>query len=228
MAFKFHKGRSQVIDYTPTGAVTGGDAVVVGDNVFFAKSDIAANVLGALDIGGVWTGPKATTAGTGWLKGAKLYYDGATGLLTKTAGALKCVGIAVADAADADATADVFSIPNVGDVRLDGDVSQQAHIADQAAATYAAPTNNSSAVTDSTTGVASATHTLVAPAGADYVKAELEANFATLAAEYNALRTALGSAITQLAALAVDAGAGRTKVNAILASLEAAGVLAAE
>jgi len=58
----------------------------------------------------------------------------------------------------------------------------------QAAATLAAPV-----ITDSTTGTTSATHVVVAPASTDYSAAELKANFATLIAEHNALRTDLAA-----------------------------------
>ena len=86
MAVTFHKGESLAVDYTPNSAVTAGDAIVRGSNVFFAKSDIAASALGAVDICGQWKGPKAAGGSTGWFDGNVLYWDASGAKFTKTAG----------------------------------------------------------------------------------------------------------------------------------------------
>ena len=98
MSVRFYKGESQAIDYTPSGAVTGGDAVVIGSNV---------------DIGGLWLAPKAAGGGTGWSAGDVLYWDASGAKLTATPGSNKKVGLAIGDAADADTEAVVLSVLNV-------------------------------------------------------------------------------------------------------------------
>jgi predicted RecA/RadA family phage recombinase len=113
MSVKFYKGESLAVDYTPLSAVSGGDAVIRGGNVFFAKSDIPALALGALDIGGQWKAPKAAGGGSGWSDGDVLYWDASGARLTATPGLNKKVGIAVGDAADADTEATVLSVLNV-------------------------------------------------------------------------------------------------------------------
>lgn len=88
-----HDGKS--IDYTPGSAVTGGDIVLLGTGataiVGIAKTDIAANVLGAIAIEGVFEMPtaEALTAGT------KVYLTSA-GLVTATVGTNTPLGRCVA------------------------------------------------------------------------------------------------------------------------------------
>jgi len=66
-----HDGKA--IDHTPSSAVSAGDVVVQGDLIGVAKLDIAANVLGALAVDGVFDLPKATGGGTAITAGAKVY-----------------------------------------------------------------------------------------------------------------------------------------------------------
>lgn len=47
-----------VVDYTPTSAVSGGDVVVIGNTPLVASGDIAANTAGTLDAAGVFDVPK--------------------------------------------------------------------------------------------------------------------------------------------------------------------------
>lgn len=51
---------ADTIDYTPSSAVTAGDVVILGDIVGVASGDIAANVLGSLDVEGVFDLPKTS------------------------------------------------------------------------------------------------------------------------------------------------------------------------
>lgn len=95
------------IDYTPASAVASGDVVVIGDIVAVATEPIAANVLGAVDVEGVFTLPKATTSASAITAGAKLYWDASGEVATTTAGSNKTAGYAVAAAAAATATVDV-------------------------------------------------------------------------------------------------------------------------
>lgn len=99
-----HEGRS--IDYTPGTNVSAGDVVVQEDLLGIAKLDIAAGILGALAVDGVFDFPKATGGGSGISAGASVYWDeGATEATTDAAGgANKLIGKVVATAADGDAT----------------------------------------------------------------------------------------------------------------------------
>ena len=74
MSVKFiHRG--DAIDYTPSSDVSAGDVVVQEDLVGVAKLDIAAGLLGALHVSGVFDFPKATGTNTGLAAGAKVYWD---------------------------------------------------------------------------------------------------------------------------------------------------------
>ncbi|MEQ8785126.1 MAG: DUF2190 family protein [Pirellulaceae bacterium] len=99
-----HEG--DAVDYTPGTAVTAGDVVVLSNLVGVAKLDIAANVLGALAVTGVFDFAKASGGGVTFSVGDLVYWDDANHLAVTTdgGGANKRVGNAVADAADADAT----------------------------------------------------------------------------------------------------------------------------
>jgi predicted RecA/RadA family phage recombinase len=92
------------VDYTPTSAVAAGDVVVQGELVGVAKVPIAANVLGALAVVGVFDFPKATGGGTAITAGANCYWDAANTRATTTATGNKLIGKCVRAAADADAT----------------------------------------------------------------------------------------------------------------------------
>lgn len=94
------------VDYTPGAAVAAGDVVVQGDLIGVAKQPIAAGVLGALAVDGVFDFPKATGVGTAIAAGATVYWDaGDTEAKTDSeAGANKLLGKTTAAAADADAT----------------------------------------------------------------------------------------------------------------------------
>ena len=95
------------IDYTPSSAVASGDVVVIGDIVAVATEPIAANALGAVDVEGVFTFPKATTSASAITAGAKLYWDASGEVVTTTPGENKTVGYAIAAADATAATVDV-------------------------------------------------------------------------------------------------------------------------
>lgn len=101
------KSEGQRIDYTPSIAVAAGDVVVIGDIVAVATEPIAANALGAVDVEGVFTFPKATTSASAITAGAKLYWDASGDVATTTAGSNKTAGYAIADAGATAATVDV-------------------------------------------------------------------------------------------------------------------------
>ena len=63
------------IDYTPGADVASGDVVVQGDIVGVAKSEIKANVLGALAVTGVFDFPKASGTGAAIAAGSRVYWD---------------------------------------------------------------------------------------------------------------------------------------------------------
>jgi predicted RecA/RadA family phage recombinase len=94
-----------VIDYTPSAAVSAGDVVVQGDLVGVAKHDIAADDLGGLAVAGVFDFPKATGVDTALAVGTTVYWDESVGVITDTddTGANKAVGKTVAAAGDSDA-----------------------------------------------------------------------------------------------------------------------------
>ena len=68
------------IDHTPSGDVSSGDVIVQGSLIGIAKTDIAANALGALAVAGVFELPcgEAITAG------AQVYWDGSDVTATST------------------------------------------------------------------------------------------------------------------------------------------------
>lgn len=61
-----------VIDYTPVGAVTAGDGVVINGIVGVATNDIAAGALGSLSVEGIKKTPKATGA---WVAGMPVHWN---------------------------------------------------------------------------------------------------------------------------------------------------------
>lgn len=101
------KSEGKIIDYTPGSAVSAGDVVVLGEIVAVATADIAANVLGTLDVEGVFTFPKGVLSTDAITAGAKLYWDASGEVVTTTASTHKVAGYAIAAAAAATATVDV-------------------------------------------------------------------------------------------------------------------------
>ena len=99
-----HDGNA--IDYTPGADVAAGDVVVQGELVGIAKTAIAASVLGALAVSGVFDLPKATGASTAITAGALVYWDAGNSQATTddATGANKLLGKTVAAASDDDTT----------------------------------------------------------------------------------------------------------------------------
>ena len=95
----------------PAGGVISGMAYAIGALFGVAEFTAAAGDQFELDTTGVRTLPKAT--GQAWAEGDVLYFDPAAGNLTKTAGSLKKVGVAVAAAVAADTFGDVKLIPTI-------------------------------------------------------------------------------------------------------------------
>lgn len=92
------------VDYTPATDVDAGAVVVQGDLVGVAVAAIAANVLGALAVSGVFDIAKSTGSSSAITAGSKIYWDAASQVATVTAGDNKYVGKAVAAASDDDET----------------------------------------------------------------------------------------------------------------------------
>jgi len=92
------------VDYTPSSAVAAGDVVVQGDLVGVAKRAIAANVLGALSVEGVFDYPKATGSSSAITAGSKVYWDTVNEVATTTAGSYKLIGKTILAATDDDTT----------------------------------------------------------------------------------------------------------------------------
>lgn len=91
------------VDYTPSANVAAGDVVVQGDLVGVAKKDVAANVLGALAVTGVFDIAKATGTDTDISAGASVYWDATNKVATTTSTGNKLIGKCVKAAATTDA-----------------------------------------------------------------------------------------------------------------------------
>jgi len=95
-----------VLDHTPTSAVTSGDVVVMGDLIGIAERDIPANTLGAVRVKGVVELPKDNTVQID--KGDICYFEVAEDEINKTASGNPFAGVCVEDAATADETVKVL------------------------------------------------------------------------------------------------------------------------
>lgn len=92
----------ETIEYTPVAAVAAGDVVVQGDLIGVAKQPIAANIPGALAVGGVYDFAKL--AALVLAVGTLVYWDDAANVATNVAAGNKLIGKVVRAAAAADAT----------------------------------------------------------------------------------------------------------------------------
>lgn len=95
-------------DHTPSAAVAAGAVVLLGDTVTVAHMPIAANALGAVAVGGVWSIAKAAGAVS---QGVTLYWDAANSVVTTTASTHKVAGKAAVAALSADASVMVLLTP---------------------------------------------------------------------------------------------------------------------
>jgi predicted RecA/RadA family phage recombinase len=97
-------GDYETVDHTPSGAISAGTVVVLGDKAYICHRDIPANELGALaSRGGVYS--MLADGGSGGeviSQGDKLYWDDSSNIATATATGNVPLGWAAADKADVD------------------------------------------------------------------------------------------------------------------------------
>ena len=170
------------IDYTPGSAVAAGDVIVVGNLVAVAKLDIPANTLGALSVVGVYDVEKAEAAV--FAIGDNVYFDNSAKVATDVATGNKYMGRAIAAAAAAAEGVNpkvrlVLNAPGLGPIGTPGTPG--------APGAPGAPGED--AVIEPANAIADAN--LTGAAGADYVKAELDADFGALETKVNAILAAL-------------------------------------
>lgn len=96
----------------PEGGVTSGLPVAIGSLFGVAAFTAAAGALFELVRGGVFSDLPKTSSEI-WAVGDTIYFDPATSKLTKVAGSLKPVGIAVAAAVSAATVGTIVLVPNV-------------------------------------------------------------------------------------------------------------------
>ena len=96
--------RGDVLTVTAPANVASGAGVVIGSLFGVAQRAALSGEQVEIVTKGVFTMPRATGGGTAWAVGDRLYWDATNGVLTKTASSHKLVGVAVAVAADGDAT----------------------------------------------------------------------------------------------------------------------------
>ena len=103
MASYLNKG--DVIEHTPSAAVSAGQPVLVGSSLLtIATQPIAANAAGSVATSGVWDIAKGTGSNTAISAGAIVYWDNANSVVTSSSnGTVRC-GIAVGSAANAAAS----------------------------------------------------------------------------------------------------------------------------
>lgn len=107
-----YKQEGENIDYTPSSAKTAGEVVVQGGMVGVVPSDIPANALGSLSVGGIWELPKGTGAGKDILVGEKVYWNTTLFQAIQLAsGSMPLAGVAIATAGTADAFVSVKLTP---------------------------------------------------------------------------------------------------------------------
>lgn len=94
-----------VLDYTPAGAITNGQVVLIGLRIGVALTAIAAGATGPLQVSGVFTIDKAVVDVIA--VGALLYWDNAASKLTTVPTANTLAGFAVAAAGNGATTVNV-------------------------------------------------------------------------------------------------------------------------
>jgi predicted RecA/RadA family phage recombinase len=110
MATATYLGGGASIDYTPGSAVSAGDVVVQGSLIGVATRAIAANVLGALAVSGLFTMPCAAGGTSPLTVGTKVYWDADNLIVTATAGELKGFGYVTRTAGATDTTVEVLKV----------------------------------------------------------------------------------------------------------------------
>ncbi len=95
----------QMTDYTPEGALSAGDVVVLVSNVGIVHRDIAAGALGALAVdGGIYEFAKVAGSGTAVPKDTLMYWDASGHAPTSTSGSNKILGLMAEASTDAGTT----------------------------------------------------------------------------------------------------------------------------
>lgn len=91
------KAPGDILDYTPSGNLSQGDVVVIGERIFVAAQDILADEKGALHVTGLFKFPKATGGGTDIAQWADVFWDVADGNIQDDAdsGTNKSAGVCV-------------------------------------------------------------------------------------------------------------------------------------
>jgi len=109
MAEAVYLSPGDMIDHTPSAAVSAGEVVVQGDLLGVAPMAIAASAKGAIAVEGVFSVAKTTGTGEAFTAGAKVYFDATNNVAINTdaSGTHKLLGKAVAAAADAATTVTV-------------------------------------------------------------------------------------------------------------------------
>lgn len=74
------------IDYTPSSAVVAGKVVQMGGFIGVTKAPIAASIMGALAIAGIFAFAKSGSAGPTFEKGDPIHFTVATGLASRAGG----------------------------------------------------------------------------------------------------------------------------------------------
>lgn len=236
---KFKKGSGLPImaAYTPSGAKSSGDVVVVNGRPSVIHQSIAADVLGARAIAfGVYDGP----ADGAMSAGDDVYWDAGASKFTKTASGNPHFGFLTEDSTAA-ADGDIVSVFHVPVIDTGSEASVVAALTDNSGGAAADGTIGAvtapSAITDNSGGVDPANNTIAVVtnpdlsawnAGTDPTAAQAtaigaaftaaKAAIAQLAAKQNVDRTAiiaLTDAVKELA----------TEINAILTSLKNAGLM---
>jgi len=100
-----------VLDYTPASAVEAGDVVVQKDLVGVAACDIAADELGAIEVGGVFDLLKSGSSGPVFAVDDPVYWDDTNNLAVATPASGVQIGVCVKAAATGDTTVRTKLIP---------------------------------------------------------------------------------------------------------------------
>lgn len=91
-----------VIEFTPSSALSAGQPVLVGSSrLTIATHPIAANMPGSVATKGVWDIAKATGNGTAISVGSLLYWDNGNAVVTTSSNGTVACGYAVAAATNA-------------------------------------------------------------------------------------------------------------------------------
>ncbi len=100
MATKYSEGLR--IDHTPEADVDPGDVIVQNDLIGIATTNIAAGVLGTIDIEGVFAMDKAVGSNTAIELGTIVYWDEGNQVVTTTAYGNVYLGKTISNAEDDD------------------------------------------------------------------------------------------------------------------------------